>query len=260
MELQRYRQGGSRSPEWALRPTPLIRPPFDKLRVGHLLPQGEKGEAAATLPIPFQNNSSHHPKERRNRFVHHAMMAMMLEQSEEASDQELIGRAGDGDKAAFGQLVERHYDFVYRVAYRWCGRKADAEDIAQEVCARLGRTIRSYRGGAAFTTWLYALTLNAGRDMMRKSAREAVKVQAFGVHMLIGGEAVPEPDGQAERLWAAVRELPDKQRDAVLLVYGEGLSHAAAADAMACAEATVSWHIHEAKKRLKLLTRSAGEV
>ena len=125
---------------------------------------------------------------------------------------------------------------------------------------RLGRTIRSYRGGAAFTTWLYAMTLNAARDTMRKSARETVKVRAFGVHALIGGEAMPEPDTQAERLWAAVRQLPDKQRDAVLLVYGEGLSHAAAADAMACAETTVSWHIHEAKKRLKLLTRSAGEV
>ena len=54
--------------------------------------------------------------------------------------------------------------------------------------------------------------------------------------------------------------LPDKQREAVLLVYGEGLNHAAAADAMACAEATVSWHIHEAKKRLKHIMRSAGEV
>jgi RNA polymerase sigma-70 factor (ECF subfamily) len=186
------------------------------------------------------------------------MMAMMLEETE-ASDQELIGRAGDGDRDAFGQLVERHYDFVYRVAYRWCGRKADAEDIAQEVCARLGRSIRSYRGGAAFTTWLYAITLNAARDMVRKSAREAMKVQAFGVHALIDGEAAPEADSQAERLWAAVRELPDKQRDAVLLVYGEGLSHSAAADAMACAEATVSWHIHEAKKRLKALMFSAGE-
>jgi RNA polymerase sigma-70 factor (ECF subfamily) len=57
----------------------------------------------------------------------------------------------------------------------------------------------------------------------------------------------------------AVRKLPDKQREAVLLVYGEGLSHADAADAMGSAEATVSWHIHEAKKRLKQLLRSAGE-
>ena len=95
---------------------------------------------------------------------------------------------------------------------------------------------------------------------MRKTARETAKTEAFGVHALVAGEAVPEPEDQAERLWAAVRKLPDKQRDAVLLVYGEGLSHAAAADAMACAEATVSWHIHEAKKRLKVLMRSAGEV
>ena len=68
------------------------------------------------------------------------------------------------------------------------------------------------------------------------------------------------PTTRPKRLWAAVRKLPDKQRDAVLLVYGEGLSHASAADAMACAEATVSWHVHEAKKRLKVLMRAAGEV
>jgi RNA polymerase sigma-70 factor (ECF subfamily) len=80
------------------------------------------------------------------------------------------------------------------------------------------------------------------------------------VHALISGEAPEEPDRQAESLWAAVRKLPDKQRDAVLLVYGEGLSHATAAEAMAISETTVSWHIHEAKKRLKVLMRSAEEM
>ena len=187
------------------------------------------------------------------------MTVMMLDEIE-PSDLDLIGQAQKGDRAAFGRLVERHYDFVYRVAWRWCGRKADAEDIAQEVCARLGRAIRTYRGGGAFTTWLYALTMNAARDLMRKSAREVAKAEALGVHALVEGQGVPEPDDRAETLWAAVRQLPDKQRDAVLLVYGEGLSHAAAADAMACAEATVSWHIHEAKKRLKTMMLSAGEV
>jgi RNA polymerase sigma-70 factor (ECF subfamily) len=187
------------------------------------------------------------------------MMAMMLEQRE-ASDADLIGRAKGGDRGAFGTLLERHYDFVYRAAYRWCGKKADAEDIAQEVCVRLGKAIRDYRGGGAFTTWLYAVTMNAARDMMRKRARETVKSEAYGVHALIAGEAAAEADDPAEALWAAVRKLSDKQRDAVLLVYGEGLSHAAAAEAMAISEATVSWHIHEAKKRLKTLMRSAGEV
>ncbi|MEP4561484.1 MAG: sigma factor-like helix-turn-helix DNA-binding protein, partial [Nitratireductor sp.] len=57
-----------------------------------------------------------------------------------------------------------------------------------------------------------------------------------------------------------VRRLPAKQCEAVLLVYGEGLSHERASDVMGCAEATVSWHIHEAKKRLKVLMADrAGE-
>jgi RNA polymerase sigma-70 factor (ECF subfamily) len=186
------------------------------------------------------------------------MMAMMLDDIE-PTDLDLIGQARNGDGEAFGRLVERHYDFIHRVAWRWSGRKADAEDIAQEVCVRLGRAIRGYRGGGAFTTWLYAMTMNAARDMMRKTKRESAKSEAFGLHVVIENQGFDEPDDQAERLWTLVRKLPDKQREAVLLVYGEGLSHAAAADAMACAEATVSWHIHEAKKRLKVLMLSAGE-
>lgn len=186
-------------------------------------------------------------------------MAMMLDESD-ATDSDLIERARGGDRKAFGILVERHYGFVYRAAYRWCGKKADAEDIAQEVCARLGKAIRDYRGGGAFTTWLYTMTLNAARDMMRKTARETAKTSAYGVHALIAGEAAEETDDPVDALWAAVRNLPDKQRDAVMLVYGEGVSHAVAADAMAISETTVSWHIHEAKKRLKVLMREAGEV
>jgi RNA polymerase sigma-70 factor (ECF subfamily) len=185
------------------------------------------------------------------------MTAMMLDEIE-PSDLDLVGQAQRGDSAAFGRLVERHYDFIHRVAWRWSGRKADAEDIAQEVCVRLGRAIRGYRGGGAFTTWLYAMTMNAARDLTRKSARESAKAQAFCLHALVERQGASDADDPTERLWEAVRRLPDKQRDAVLLVYGEGLSHAAVADAMACAEATVSWHIHEAKKRLKALL-SAGE-
>jgi len=187
------------------------------------------------------------------------MTAMMLDDSE-ASDAELIGRARGGDRGAFGKLLERHYGFVYRAAYRWCGSKADAEDIAQDVCVRLGRAIRNYQGNGAFTTWLYAMTLNAARDTMRKRTRDTAKTEAFRTYALIAGEGSADGQDPSEALWAAVRMLPDKQRDAVLLVYGEGLNHAAAAEVMAISETTVSWHIHEAKKRLKVLMRSAGEV
>lgn len=185
-------------------------------------------------------------------------MAMTMD--EETADAELARNAAGGDRASFSALVERHYGFIFRLAYRLTGHRADAEDVAQEVCARLGRAIRDYRGGAAFTTWLYAIVVNAVRDFGRRSARESAKVDAYGVHALVAGEGDGGPsDDPVEAMWAAVRLLPPKQAEAVTLVYGEELSHADASDLMGCSEATVSWHIHEAKKRLRQIM-SAGEV
>ncbi len=183
----------------------------------------------------------------------------MVLEDRTTSDRELIGQARNGDRSAFGELVERHYDFIYRIAWRWAGNRSDAEDITQDVCVRLGKAIRGFKGEGAFTTWLYAMTLNVARDLKRKEKRDTAKTEAFGVHALISGEAEEVSEDPAERLWSTVRQLPDKQREAVLLVYGEGRSHADAADAMGLAEATVSWHVYEAKKRLKVLMRPAEE-
>lgn len=180
---------------------------------------------------------------------------------ETTPDAELARNAAGGDREAFSLLVERHYGFIFRLAWRLTGHRADAEDLAQEVCARLGRAIRTYRGGSAFTTWLYAIVVNAARDSARRAAREAARNSAWGVQAMIEGADVvaAEAEDPAGALWTAVRQLPGKQREAVTLVYGEGMNHATAAGLMGCSEATVSWHVHEAKKRLRLLV-AAGEV
>lgn len=176
------------------------------------------------------------------------------------ADAALAARAREGDRDAFGQLVERHYEFIFRVAYRWLADEADAEDVAQEVCIKLSRAIRGYAGRAAFSTWLYRLTLNGARDFSRGRSRETRRNQEFAreAQVLEQDSQVPVEE-QSTALWDAVRALPEKQRDSVLLVYGEGLSHGNAADILDCAESTVSWHIHAAKKRLKDVLRHAEE-
>ena len=63
---------------------------------------------------------------------------------------------------------------------------------------------------------------------------------------------MPEQQAEARDLWLAVRTLPAQQRDAVLLVYAEDMSHAEAAEILACSTNTVSWHLHEARKALKV--------
>jgi RNA polymerase sigma-70 factor (ECF subfamily) len=169
----------------------------------------------------------------------------------EATDGALVARARGGDRAAFGQLVERHYDFIFRTACKWSGKRSDAEDIAQDVCVKLASVLSSFDGRSAFTSWLYRVTLNAVRDMQRASNRRGRNISRFSeVHP---EDAPPEQEeaATARELWAAVRALPEKQRDAVLLVYAEDMNHAQAGEIMGCRETTVSWHIHEARKTLR---------
>ncbi len=167
----------------------------------------------------------------------------------EPADQILVQRSVAGDRAAFAELIGRHYGLIYRVAFKWCGNQADAEDIAQTVCMKLGKAIRSFDARAAFSSWLYRVTLNAVRDHQRADKSRQTRIAAAAV---LADDAVdPAPDDPLEEIWAAVAQLPDKQRDAILLIYSEGKNHAEAASIMNCAESTVSWHVHEAKKRLK---------
>lgn len=163
----------------------------------------------------------------------------------------LVLLAQRGDRAAFAELIGQHYDLIYRTAYKWSGNRSDAEDIAQDVCVKLGSVLGSFDNRSAFSSWLYRITLNAVRDMQRARMRRGRHVDALAQ---VSPEDYP-PDQEeataARELWTAVRALPEKQRDAVLLIYAEDLNHAAAADIMGCKEATVSWHIHEAKKTLR---------
>ncbi|RUT34725.1 RNA polymerase sigma factor [Arsenicitalea aurantiaca] len=163
----------------------------------------------------------------------------------------LLARARAGDRAAFTRLLELHYDLIFRTACKWSGRRSDAEDIAQDVCIKLATAIHSFDGRSTFTSWLYRVTLNAVRDMQRSSARHSRRAAALAAETEDAFPAEQEAAAEAHALWAVVRRLPDKQRDAVLLVYAEDLSHAEAATIMGCKEATVSWHIHEAKKTLR---------
>ena len=167
------------------------------------------------------------------------------------SDNILVNRAKAGDRLAFAQLLDDHYDFIFRTACKWTGRKSDAEDVAQEVWIKLATAIQSFDGRSAFRSWLYRVTVNMVRDLQRSSSRRNRTVDAFSLVHPEDDPGNQEESATAKELWRAVSELPEKQREAIMLVYAEDMNHADAAEIMGCKEATVSWHIHEAKKTLR---------
>lgn len=169
-----------------------------------------------------------------------------------SGDEELARSAARGDRAAFAALVERHYDRIYRLAWRWTGSPTAAEDVAQEVCVKLAGAIKGFRGDSAFSTWVYRIAFTTATDHLR-AAQRLRAVEPSEMLSFVDGSASEDPESEliGAELWKAVRALPGQQRDAVLLVYGEDMSHAEAAAIMGCTEKTVSWHLHEARKRLK---------
>lgn len=169
------------------------------------------------------------------------------------NDLALLAAKGDGD--AFRALLERHYDRVFRIALRFSGGREDAEDVAQDVCMSLPAKLKSFRGDAAFTTWLYRVVVNRVRDVQRKQVTSERIHNDYGeVEDLRRGE---EAETAKEMAWLneAMNHLSDDLRETAVLVVGEGLNHAEAAQIIGIKESTVSWRMHELKKQLKAIAK-----
>ena len=186
-------------------------------------------------------------REKAGRYVY---IGDMEAPSTESTDLELVRRARGGDGTALELLLGRHYGTAYRVAYRWCGTRQDAEDVAQEAFIKVARGIRSFQGNASFTTWLYRIVVNAANDLHRRNAARA-RLAADAQRQATTTAPDPPSGVDTALALASLEMLPERQRTALLLVCGEGLSHREAAAVMGCPEVTISWRIHQARRRLE---------
>ncbi len=142
-------------------------------------------------------------------------------------DSALMLRYRDGDTAAFETLYRRHNDALYRYLLRRCRQREQAEDVFQEVWGKIIKARDSYRPTAKFTTFLYRVAHNCFIDNVRRNKRHTQTVDIEPDTQPHAGE---QPELQVERslarrrLEAALRELPDEQRDVFLLYEETGLS------------------------------------
>lgn len=167
------------------------------------------------------------------------------------SDTQLVDLSLDGNERAFECLVERHYLSVYGLSYRWCRIKEDAEEITQEVFIKLTRKLSSFNRKSSFRTWLYRIVINTAKDFSRKNAARRTYESEFAADQANNNEDTPMAALQTREIYNAMDKLPAKQKAALMLVMTEGMGHKEAAAVLGCSETTVSWRIHQARKKLK---------
>lgn len=163
--------------------------------------------------------------------------------------QALIRRAQGGDSQSFAELVDLHYDTIYRFAWKWCGHEANAQDIAQLACIKLAASLGQFRFESAFTSWLYRLVINCAQDWQRGQRRHE--------HDDIGeGENVATSSPAEDRIYLLqvleqLEDIGEGMKETALLVHSEGMSHAEAGAVLGVSESTISWRLHTIRRRLR---------
>ncbi len=171
----------------------------------------------------------------------------------DTSDETLATAAAGGDRSAFAALVERHYDRIYGLAYRLTGLRAEAQDLAQDICAALPAKLRNWRGEARFTTWLYRVVVNAVHDQRRRQATRARASSGWGDWEIARQDEIATQREVQDWLASAMTRLPPELRDTVALVLGEEMTQAEAGTVLGVSEGTIAWRMSEVKKRLRAM-------
>lgn len=171
-------------------------------------------------------------------------------------DETLARAAADGDRAAFATLLGRHYDRVFALAFRLTGQRAEAEDLAQDICVALPAKLRGWRAESRFTTWLYRVVVNAVHDLRRRQSSRARAADGWGDWEVARQQDMAEEATSRAWLQAAMRQLSPELQDTVALVLGEDLTQAEAGRILGVSEGTIAWRMSEVKRRLRALAQA----
>jgi RNA polymerase sigma-70 factor (ECF subfamily) len=182
----------------------------------------------------------------------------------------LLERAQALDPDAFDRLVDLYGRRVHAFLLRMTGRREDAEDLLQEVFLRLVRMLPSYSHQGNFEGWLFRIAANLGRDRIRRIRRSPIVASLSS-----GSENPPASDGergwdgadeaaeppdsgllrneQIDRMQRALTQLPDAEREVVLLRYYSSMSFAEIAEAMDTPLGTALARSHRGLTKLRRL-------
>ena len=182
---------------------------------------------------------------------------------------DLVRQAQNGDDDAFSELVRHYEKFVYNTACKALsagGRSIDgADDIAQSAFIKAWRNLSLFRGECTFSTWLYRITVNTARDMLRYESRRGTVSLVKDTEdeddgsewdvPVTSGDTIPEDAMERKEAILAVRraieELPEDQRQIIVMRDLHELSYQEIADKLGIELGTVRSRINRGRQKLK---------
>ncbi len=180
----------------------------------------------------------------------------------EFEENDLIERLAAGDRAAFRDFVERYKRVVYRLAFDLAGNHADAEDISQDVFIKVFRSIRTFRKGSRFSSWLYRVTINACHDHYRKKPRETRAVGGISLSderapdlpatgWSDRAEAGSESAGIQRRIDRALAVVTERERTVFVLRHYEELDLKSIAGTMNLSVGSVKSYLSRGLRKIR---------
>jgi len=189
-------------------------------------------------------------------------------------DKELIARMKSGDESAFDELVARHAAKAYQISFGLISNRLDAEEVVQDAFMKVHANIEKFRGDSSFSTWFYRIITNLSRNKYhwnrRRGRNENISISERSQYDdgIQTDLEIPdydfEPDLLLERietektLMEAIKKLPEKLRDVILLRHIEEMSYLEIADLLGCELGTVKSRLARAREALKVKFAQAG--
>ena len=163
-----------------------------------------------------------------------------------------------GDAAAFDALFSRHAAAIRGYLHKVTGQRSAADDLTQTTFMSLMRARGRFQRGAKFKPWLYAIATNAARDWRRRGSHETVTDDGQTPDSVAEPALLADP-GLEKVVRAALDQLPEAQREAIVLHRFEGLSYAEIAETAGVTESAVKVRAHRGSEKLRELLKGAWE-
>ena len=185
-------------------------------------------------------------------------ISKLNDNSGEISNSELVKKSQLGEKAAFEQLVIRHQELVFSLAYKLTGNREMANDVAQESFIRAWKAIEKFRGDSTFSTWIYRITVNTAWTLRKKAKKHnTLNIDDTYEPIVIDEKKDPElvaiNSDLSSVLVNALDKLPIEQRIIVELKNIEGRSHKEIADYLDISVTAAKVRLHRAHQKLRLI-------